>query len=138
MKVQRFQLDMHFQILTHWLEQRKCYIPPRDEVPGIGFIAYAGSTPISVGFLRLVEGGFAQIDGLTTNPEAPAQFRDRANDLIAESLISKAKSMNLKAIIASSTDKHTVLRAEKYGFALMPHTLFALNLNDFNKVERNN
>ena len=64
----------------------------RDSIPKIGFVALTDDEiPIAMGFLRLVEGGYAQIDTFVSNPEIPGEIRHEALNEITNLLISKAK-----------------------------------------------
>lgn len=128
--------DYNLGTICKWLYLRKAYIPFKEEFPKIGYVAYKGNEPIAAAFLRIVEGDFAQIDGLCTNPEALPQDRSKANDLLIAQLIETAKEMgNIKTIVSYSLDKNTIMRAESHGFVATPHTVLALDLKAKTKGE---
>lgn len=84
---------------------------------------------VAMGFLRMVEGHRAQIDDLVTNPEREPEARDKAINLVALTLLSTAKDLGIKYVIAYSKDEHTIKRSEKFGLKKLPQTLLAVNLN---------
>ena len=79
-------------------------------------------------FLRMVEGGFAQIDGLVTNPDESKENRHLGNDIVTDRLIKKAEEFGLKGICSFSVDDNTVNRAKKHGFQVLNHKVFFLDL----------
>lgn len=89
---------------------------PKESMPAIGFVTYADGAPSAAGFLRRVEGGFAQLDGLVTNANLSGDIRSSSIDLVVENLLSEAKRLNLKGIIAFSRDTNTLIRAAAFGF----------------------
>ncbi len=93
----------------------------------------ASGERLATAFLRMVEGGFAQLDGLCTNPAQPGEVRSQAIDKVVEHVISEAKSMGLKNIHAFSMDKNTLVRSLKHGFTATPHAMIALNLTQGTK-----
>lgn len=134
MEVQRYIAHKHFPVIVKWLEKRGHAIPVLHEMPQIGFVSLCEGKLISCGFLRTVEGGFALFDGLATDPDTAPELRAKANDLIIDHICNVASEMSIKHILAYSTDTNTILRAERHGFALLPHTLFVKNLNNNEKV----
>lgn len=134
MEVQKYVAHKHFPSLVKWLEKRGHTIPNSEDMPEIGFVSLEQDSVVSCGFLRRVEGGYAQFDGLATDPDAPPELRAKANDLIIDHICNVASEMGIKHILAYSTDINTILRAERHGFALLPHALFVKNLNNNEKV----
>lgn len=128
--IKPYGLTWHYTTLSKWYKARGLEAPPEDELPKIGVMA----TDVAVGFLRMVEGGFAQIDGLITNPRASAEDRHLGNNLITTELCAIAEKLGIKAIIANSTDLNTIARAERHGFVVLPHKLFVKKLNNNSKV----
>jgi hypothetical protein len=98
-------------------------------LPKIGYIALLGNHPIAAGFLRRVEGGYAQIDTLTSNKAFGSLIRHQGIKLVVENLLQDAKDLNLHGIIAFSVDDGILDRAETLGFKTLPHSLIALNLS---------
>jgi hypothetical protein len=104
------------------------------ESPKLGFICFDEhgnlDVVISCGFIRKIEGGYGLWDGLITNPSKSSQIRDDSLNLIMRELINVAKNeLQLKAILATSKDEHTIIRAFNHGFRLMPETFMCLNLS---------
>lgn len=101
-----------------------------DRLPKIGFITYSNTEYqyIAAGFLRMVEGGFAQIDSLVTNPSLDPGIRNEGVALLVETLVKTAKDMKLKGIYAFTIDKGILMRAEATGFHVIDHKIVALRL----------
>lgn len=128
MTVEPFSPDKHMHILCAWLTDRGTYVPSREEMPAYGFVAYDDSVPIAMGFLRCMEGGYAQIDGLATDPRASGEQRHLAQDAVVVQLINKAKHFGIKSLTAYSVHKGALKRALTHGFVHLPHTVIALDL----------
>jgi hypothetical protein len=105
-----------------------------DNLPAIGFIALNIYTfeppaqPLAAGFLRMVEGGFAQIDTLVTNGRCPPDVRHAAVSAVVDALVSEAKALKLRGIMATTKDAGVLKRAEALGFKIISQTLIGLNL----------
>lgn len=121
-------LRNEIELINDWLVKRDMPSLPVEDFPAIGFLALDGVTPIAAAFIRRLEGGFAQYDGLITNPGATSELRDKANDLVTTEIIKTCKQLGIKALTAYSTDENTLIRAEKHGFRRLPHTMIALGL----------
>lgn len=88
-----------------------------ETLPKTGFIVKDHTnTPIAAGFLRLVEGGTAQLDTLVTNASISGQTRNDALDLLVQTLISTAKSMNILGLMCTSNVESILSRSKKFGF----------------------
>jgi N-acetylglutamate synthase-like GNAT family acetyltransferase len=124
--IENFDKCKHLDITNGWLEARN--LKPVDDVPELGFIAFERGEPIACAFIRRVEGGYAQLDGLTTNPDFPGDQRSTAIDSIVEHLMNKAKQLGIKSIYAHSVDLHTLLRSSKHGFEVTPQVLIVADL----------
>lgn len=72
--------------------------------------------PIAAGFLRRVEGGYAQIDTLVSNPYFGSKIRHEGIDKVVKSLIEDAKNLKLLGIIAFTSDNGVLSRASDMGF----------------------
>lgn len=99
-----------------------------DTLPKAGYIALLNNQPIAAGFLRRVEGGFGQIDTLASNTFFGSQVRHAGISAVVDALINDAKTLKMKGIIALSSDKGTLLRAEGLGFHVVNQTVIALPL----------
>lgn len=97
-------------------------------LPKIGYIAMMGKQPVACGFLRRVEGGFAQMDTLASNNYFGSQIRHVGVQAVVDALINEAKQLKLRGIISFSTDCSILRRAEAIGFHKVEHTLIALSL----------
>jgi hypothetical protein len=97
-------------------------------LPKNGYIVLMNGHPIAAGFLRRLEGGYAQIDGLTSNPHFGSQIRHKAIDLVVEHLISDAKTLKLKGILALTKEQSIVNRAKDKGFQVVEQTVLAISL----------
>ena len=119
----------HIKVLN---EMRKAYNLQEigNDLPKIGFIAFSNSEYqyVAIGFLRMVEGNLAQMDGFITNPELSGDIRNEGINLIVKSLIEKAKSLKLKAIYAFTVDESILMRAEDTGFTVKDYKVITLPL----------
>lgn len=127
-EVKPFVMAYHFQTLLSWLLERDAYMPNEAEMPETGFIAYSDGEPVAALFIRLVEGYGAQLDGLTSNPKAPANVRNEALDSVIYHCIERAKQLDLKQLLAFSLDEHTLTRVERIGFKPIEHKAIIFDL----------
>lgn len=97
-------------------------------LPKIGYICLLGDQAIAAGFLRRLEGGYAQLDTLVSNPYFGSQIRHAAIDKLVKTLISDAKDLDLHGIIAFTKDEGVIKRAKSLGFNEVPQTIIALPL----------
>lgn len=97
-------------------------------LPKIGYIAMMGGYPIAAGFLRRVEGGYAQLDTLTTNKTYGSLVRHQGIEGIVKTLIQDAKDLQLHGIVAFTSDYSVIKRSEDLGFQTLKHSLIALKL----------
>ena len=99
-------------------------------IPKIGFIAYSNSEYqyIAAGFLRIVEGGFGQLDTFVTNPAIEPCIRNEAIILITDKLIETAKGLKLSGIYAFTADNSILKRAEETGFRVKNQSVITLLL----------
>lgn len=128
MKVIKYSNSKHFNALINILQERNCYLPTKEEMPKTGYVAIEGASLIAAAFIRRVEGGHGQLDGLTTNPKAPSELRHEAIDRVVQSCINRAKELNIRNIVAFTQDVMTKERSLRHGFVKLPHHLVALNL----------
>lgn len=97
-------------------------------LPETGYIVFHDNFPVAAGFLRRVEGGFAQMDSYISDPTAPSEQRNEALDLITEALISRAKELELRGIVAFSVDQNTISRSLRHGFIAHNHVVITKEL----------
>lgn len=109
----------YFVCISSWLKQRDLPVPPMDETPKIGFIAFINGVETAIGFLRMVEGRYAQLDGLITNPSVPGLHRSKAIDIVVSKLLVTAKDLKLRGIISYSADPNTIERSKRHGFTVL-------------------
>ena len=129
MVIEKYNNKKHFRALTRILLRRRAYMPDESEMPKYGFVALEGDIPVAFAFLRRVEGGAAQLDGLTSNPECEGNLRNEALDAVVMSCITKAKHLNITQLIAFTKDESTFKRSGRIGFVELPHHLIAFDLN---------
>lgn len=97
-------------------------------LPKIGYIALLGKNPVAAGFLRRVEGGYAQIDGLTSNSSFGGIIRHEGIRKVVDALISEAKDLKLKGIMGFTHDDGVLKRAKDLGFKTVDQTIIALSI----------
>lgn len=97
-------------------------------LPKIGYIALLHGQPIAAGFLRRVEGGYGQLDTLTSNPYFGSVIRHEGVSKVVDSLIQDAKDLKLQGLIAFTSDSGILNRAATIGFQEVNQKLISLNL----------
>jgi hypothetical protein len=127
-----FKPKKHFEVLLdmHLAQGSKTYdILDLNTLPRIGYIVYSDTEYhyVAAGFLRMVEGGFAQIDTLVTNPNITGDVRNEGLTLLVDTLIKTAKDMELKGIYSMTTNGSIIDRALKLGFFVSNHVVIVLN-----------
>lgn len=128
MQLVKFKIEKHMSDLLSMLRSREAYLPGEDEMPATGFIVYDDQTPVAAAFLRRVEGGYAQVDGLTSNPHCSKERRHKALNLTIQRCVEAAEAMGVKHIISFCLDNSTTRRAELNGFEKQPHTVVTLTI----------
>lgn len=99
-----------------------------ETLPRIGYIAYDGAI-VGMGFLRMVEGGYGQIDTLVSNKNLSSITRHEGINLIVQAILEKAKQLNLLGIVSYTQDESVVKRALSMGFVDTKQTVIAKNLS---------
>lgn len=68
-------------------------------LPRFGFVAIEDDVLLAFGFMRYVEGPYAMIDGLTTNPNVEVDKRRLALSRILDKMIRIGKRYRLRALM---------------------------------------
>lgn len=128
--ITRFKADKHMEALKDMHKSHNYSFMSdisEDGLPKIGFIVYSNTEfqYIAAAFLRIVEGGYAQVDTIVSNPMLTADVRHEGINLLANKLIETAKELKLKAIYAFTVDKSIIVRAKKAGFSVIDHMIIA-------------
>lgn len=117
--------EVHLNSLKQaYLSQNCGFSPEMAYLPNIGY-RYGD---IAFGFLRLVEGGTAQIDGLVTNANYTGQERHEAIKQVVDAIIKHAKQLKLLGIICFTTNESVIHRAIRLKFTPQNVTLLSRNL----------
>lgn len=125
----KFNFDKNVDLLLNWLEKRKIIIPDAIELPKLGFLIGAKDLgPIAIGFLRQCENNVGMIDSMITNPEIDPMIRNEAIDFLVLRLIAAAKQKQIYKIFGFSSDRNTLLRAQRLGFNLLSQKLVSLTV----------
>lgn len=127
MIVQEYQVSFFDSlIMMHETQDSEVSILLSPEyLPEIGFIAFEGSNPISAGFLRRVEGGFAQIDTLVTNADFDKNTRNQGLSAVVSVLIKTAKDLNLNGLMFLTSEESIIERAKELGFHYVNQVVMA-------------
>lgn len=130
MQARPYDIIKDFLEVSRWRQARGLSLGSALEtLPKNGVVIYENDDAVAMGFIRLVEGGFGQIDSYITNPAMPASIRDAALDYLTTQVIEKAKELKLKGLIGTSSDKNTLLRSLRHGFIQQDATVIALDLS---------
>lgn len=109
-------------LINEWLVFRKKKPVKLEELPAIGFIAKKDEDLIAAGFLRKCE-GIGMIDSIVSNPVMSSALRNEALDMIFNRLIHVSELHDIKILMGTSIDDHTILRSERFGFQKSPMSL---------------
>lgn len=126
----------HLELLYDMLEKRQYLnisLINMKTLPKIGYIALLNHQPIAAGFLRRVEGGYAQIDCLTSNPYFGSQVRNEGISKVIDNIIEEAKVLGLHGILGFTEDFGVLQRAKSLGFQVVEQTLIGLRLDTGSK-----
>ena len=127
-EVQPYSHDAHFDLISKWLVAHDVYVPKKAEYPEHGVVCYKDETPVAAAFLRRVEGSYAQIDGLVSNPMSGSSTRNECIDIVVLRIMKKARELGIIQLFAISTDSNTLLRSNRHGFTLLPHQVIVTTL----------
>ena len=97
-------------------------------LPKIGYITMLNDQPIAAGFLRRMEGPYAQLENLISNPYFGSQVRHNGITLVVQALLDEAKSLKLKGVWAFTTDESIIRRSKTVGFVETPQILLINSL----------
>lgn len=128
-----FKPKKHFEVLLdmHLSQHSKNYDAiTLETLPKIGYIVYSNTEYhyVAAGFLRMVEGGFCQIDTMVTNPNLTGDIRNAGLKLLVDTLINKARELGLSGIVSYTHDNSVISRALSLGFKLVEYKVIALQL----------
>lgn len=129
MDVIPYEAKLHNRYISQWLASRDLKNNFANDLPEIGYITVDRNRPIAAGFIRRMEGNFAMLDSLITDPLAVAELRSKAIDLVVTKLIKEAKLLEIKHFFAFSKDANTIERSLKHGFMKLPDTVIGVDLS---------
>lgn len=98
-------------------------------LPKIGWGVYTKTGKfICAGYLVIIKSHqkLALFDSFVSNPEIDFATRDYAMDLLTEKCIKKAKSLNIKGILAFTLHSAILMRSKRFRFQRLPHTVISL------------
>jgi hypothetical protein len=101
-----------------------------ETLPKIGYVAMEGAVPVAMGFLRMIEGGFAQIDTLVSNGDLPSEMRHEGLTKLVDRIIETAKEKQLLGLMCLTRDEGILNRAESLGFHRLFMIPIGLNLTE--------
>ena len=132
---EKYNAEQHGSYIADWLMHRDMNGDLIGDLPQIGYVVSERGEPIAAGFIRRCEGNYSLLDSLITNPTAPGDMRSSAIDVVVEQLIKISKELGLRSLVAHTKDKNTLVRAKRFGFQVLPHTLISLSLTSGKEVE---
>lgn len=97
-------------------------------LPKIGYIALMNNQPIAAGFLRKVEGGYAQMDTLVSSPYFGSKIRNIGINKVVDCLLEEAKDLKLTGILAFTGEQSIIDRAKERGFEVFDQKLIGMRL----------
>lgn len=120
----------YLPLLLEMLEDRKfdTKYTNMKTLPKIGYIALLNNQAIAAGFLRRVEGGYAQIDTLVSNTYYGSLIRHEGINKVLSALIQDAKDLKLNGIIGFTKDDGVLARVKSMGFQVLNYNIVSLSL----------
>lgn len=121
----------HLQLLLDMLKDRDFIHISKinmKSLPKIGYIALLHDQPIAAGFLRKVEGGYGQMDTLTSNPFFGSQIRNEGIRLVVDELFKSAKEEGMVSIVSFTSDLGILERSQGLGFKVLEHSVIGIAL----------
>jgi hypothetical protein len=115
MKV-RYVENSDLASIYSWLKKHDVHL--KTEPTGIGFIVPG----VAACFFKCDE-DMGVIDGLVTNPLVSANTRHKAIEAILKDLYMYAKYLQVKHIVAWTSNDDTLMRSLAHGFIIQPHVL---------------
>lgn len=126
MRVKRYNPELHFGDLESLYMSRGLNPMEAMWAPKIGYISKHAAC-----FLRMVEGGYAQLDSLVSNSESSQKERHDFIDLVVKLSIKKARKLKLKGLVCTTQDEGTIKRAiSRHGFVQRPEVVIVLPLGE--------
>lgn len=122
-----------FEALKAMLKKQGSNLLPdvtEKSLPEIGFVALLKSEPVAMGFLRRIEGGYAQIDTLVTNPEFGPIDRSVSIMMVYGKILDSAKKLKIPGLIVITENDSVINRALDCGFKKIKQTLLGLPLGE--------
>lgn len=116
MFVRQFDASTDLVAVHAWLAARGLSSELAADLPAVGFVV----PDIACAFIRGVEGNCCIMDSLASNPEAPAEARHAALEMLFSAVRAGAQG---RAIIGFTVDSGTLMRAEAHGFKKSDHIL---------------
>lgn len=105
----------NYPILTAWWAFHKWGAVPLDHLPEIGLLVSENGLNLCAGFLYETNSKFALLEFIISNPLCDKLLRDRALDILIDSLIQKAKEKGFKTVFSSIQSTALIKRYEKHG-----------------------
>jgi hypothetical protein len=117
MTVAAFNPEHYTSVVGLWRARAFPPLPP-EALPPTGCCIMKGNCLIAAGFLYLSDSTIAWTEWLTTNPDAAAQERHEALDLIIEYLETSARAAGRRILFVSLADAGLIKRFTSHGFAV--------------------
>lgn len=132
--VKQFKRQHHTPMIREWLLAHQMDLTRAAQLPSIGLIVFSKKNEgIAAAFLRRIENcAVALLDGMITNPQMKSEDRNQALDVLTEAIISRAKKLGLKKLIATTHIENIVLRSLRHGFQVLAQTPIGIQLKERN------
>lgn len=115
MSVERWDPDTHLELLGNWLRIRKQADDAGDArlYPSTGFVV----DQCAIGFLYATNAPHVgYLDGIVTDPAAPARRRHRALERLCRALVAEAESLGIRMLVGSTNVRGLTTICKRQGF----------------------
>lgn len=122
LKIRPYDLGKDYPDLCEWWRARHWPAPPCHDLPTNGVIAEDAEHKYAAVFFYIVEGRWAWIDWLVTNPRAPLRPRPEAVELIVDSALKTIKAIKQAAghdayrVMTCLENENLIELFERHGF----------------------
>lgn len=128
MEAVKFDLNSHLPIINKWRLAYDLQPIMESSTPKLGYITYKEGKPLAAVFIRLVEGGYGQMDGLIRDKSLSKEEASVALDLCVNKAIESAKEAGISGLMAYTRDRTTMERSFKHGWVKLDQAIIVMDL----------
>jgi hypothetical protein len=105
-----------FQMVEDWRKKRHLPVVPMSFLPPCGAVVSIDGKDVAAGFVVKTDAGYAVLNGLVSDPDAPREHRESAVTRLLDDLMLVAKQEGFSVVSASTNLERLSQRYDKLGF----------------------